>query len=80
MKAKLISLSRRYRAARKRLKQGLRANLQPADHPGREAMVMGLETLDLARIHPQVLPVLVFPNYSSGNRNGTIPPGGDFFC
>jgi signal transduction histidine kinase len=56
MKTRLAGLSREYAAAlRKYLKRGPRASLQPARGLGRKAMALGLETLDLARIHEQAL-------------------------
>ena len=56
MKRDLINLSRHYTSAlRKHLKQGPRASLRPARGLGRKAMAVGLETLDLARIHEEAL-------------------------
>jgi signal transduction histidine kinase len=56
MKQKLIGLSRRYATALgKHLKQGPRASMQPALSLGRRAVVLGLETLELARIHEQAV-------------------------
>ena len=42
----------------KHLKQGPQANLSPALQLGRRAVRLGLETLDLARIHEQALAIL----------------------
>src|SRR5277367_2435218 len=54
MKQKLNGLSRRYlKVLRKHLKQGPRASLQPAVDLGRRAVVLGLDTLELARMHEQ---------------------------
>ena len=73
METKLTSVSRRYQAALLRhLKQGPQASLGSADGLGREALDMGLETLDLARIHEQTLIALVSPSYSPGTRDGMI--------
>jgi signal transduction histidine kinase len=59
MKQTLIRLSQRYAAAlRKHLEQGPRANLQAAVGVGRRAVVLGLETLDLARIHERAVVTL----------------------
>lgn len=56
MKPELIRLARRYQVAlRKHLKQGPQASLQPALKLGRSAVALGLETLELARIHEQAL-------------------------
>jgi hypothetical protein len=59
MKSKLLGLSQRYVAAlRKHLQQGPQASLKPALRLGREAVTLGLETLELARIHEQSLATL----------------------
>jgi signal transduction histidine kinase len=80
METKLANLSRRYQAALLRhLKQGPRASLQPADGLGREALDMGLETLDVARIHEQALIVLMSPSRSSGTKDGTLKRAQTFF-
>jgi hypothetical protein len=71
MKQKLIGLSQRYVAAlQKYLRQGPQANLQPAVSLGRQAVALGLETLDLARIHERTLAILKL----SSSKNGTIKP------
>ena len=67
MKQKLISLSQRYAAAlRKHLKPGPRANLQPALALGRQAVALGLETLELARIHEQAVATLELSKSKDG--------------
>jgi two-component system sensor histidine kinase DegS len=59
MKQKPNGLSQRYvTALRKHLNQGPRASLQPALELGRRAVVLGLETLELARIHERALVTL----------------------
>ena len=59
MKQKPNGLSQRYVAAlRKHLKADPRASLQPALGLGRRAVVLGLETLELARIHERALVTL----------------------
>ena len=59
MKQKLTGLSQRYVAALgKHLKQSPRASLKPALQLGRRAVVLGLETLELARIHEQAVTTL----------------------
>ena len=66
MKQKLSGLSRRYvTALRTHLKLGPRANAQAALGVGRRAVVLGLETLELARIHEKALGSLKLS--SSGN-------------
>jgi signal transduction histidine kinase len=73
MKANLSRLSRRYLTAlRTNLNQGPRASLQSAGGLGREALAMGLKTLDLAMIHRQALTTLVSPSGSSAGGNGMI--------
>jgi two-component system sensor histidine kinase DegS len=63
MKKKINSLSQRYLTAlEKHLKQGPQSGLQPALRMGREAVALGLETLDLARIHEQALAALELSN------------------
>jgi len=69
MKQKLTGLSQRYVSAlQKYLRQGPQANLQPALALGRFAVVLEVETLDLARIHERALAILKLSN----SHNGTI--------
>ena len=69
--------SRRYQAAlRQHLKQGPASRLQPALRLGRQAAALGLETLDVARIHEGALAALE----PSSGREGMLQAGGDFFC
>jgi signal transduction histidine kinase len=80
METKLIDLSRRYQAAlQKHLEQRPRASPRSADGLGREALSIGLEMLDLAKIHEQALIALVSPNYSPGARDGVIKRAQAFF-
>lgn len=73
METKLTGLSRRYQAAlQKHIAQGPRVNPQSAEGLGRQALAIGLETLDLARIHEQALIALASPSYSPGTRDGMI--------
>jgi signal transduction histidine kinase len=59
MKPKFNRLSQCYvTALQKHLKAGPRASLQPALGLGRRAVVLGLETLELARIHERSLVTL----------------------
>jgi len=81
MTRKLTALSRRYATAlRSYLKQGRRASLQPARRLGHRAVTLGLETLDLARIHEQALLALVVPSESPGTRGATVWRSGIFFA
>jgi hypothetical protein len=80
METTLASLSRRYQAAlHKHLDRRRRASSQAADRLGREALDMGLETLDLARIHEKALIALFSPRHSPGTRNGMIKRAQSFF-
>jgi signal transduction histidine kinase len=81
METKLAGLSRRYQAAlKKHLDQENRASPQSADRLGRAALDMGLETLDLAKIHEQALGALISPKQSSGITNGAIKRAQTFFA
>ena len=67
MKQKLNVLSQRYvTALRKHLKAGPSASLQPALALGRRAVGLGLETLELARIHEQAVTTLELPSLKDG--------------
>ena len=77
MTAKLTRLSRRYQAAlRRHLQQGPPASLQPAHDLGRRAVTLGLETLDMARIHEGALASLE----ASSSRDGIIKRAEIFFA
>jgi signal transduction histidine kinase len=77
MKRKWIELSGRYvTALRKHLKEGPRASLRPALGLGRRAVALGLETLDLARIHEWAVATLEL----SGGKNGFIKRTEIFFA
>jgi len=76
MKQKLTKLSQRYvTALRKHLQQGPRASLQPALGLGRQAVALGVETLELARIHERALTTLGLFN----SKNGVIKRAEIFF-
>jgi two-component system sensor histidine kinase DegS len=77
MKQKFIGLSQRYvTALRKHLQQGSRASLQPALELGRRAVVLGLETLELSRIHERAVTTLEL----SMSKNGFVPRAEIFFA
>jgi len=77
MKSKLSSLSDGYLAAlRSHLKQGQDASLQPALGLGRRAVALGLQTLELARIHERSLVTLELSN----NKNGPVKRAEMFFA
>jgi hypothetical protein len=68
-------LSQQYVAAlKKHLEQGPQASLQPGLGLGHRAVTLGLETLDLARIHEQSLVTLEL----SKVKNGFTKPAGIF--
>ena len=79
MKAKLSRLSGRYLTAlRTNLNRGPRASLQPAGGLGREALAMGLKTLDLAMIHRHALVTLVSPDGGSESCDGLLKRAATF--
>ena len=76
MEKKLTRLSQQYVAALgKHLKQGPRASLQPALGLGRRAAGLGLETLELARIHERAIVTLE----AAISKNGFIKQAKIFF-
>lgn len=78
MKPELTGLLRQYPAAlRAHLKTG--ARLKKARALGSAAVALGLETLDVARIHEQALLKLV-STYSPGARDGLFRRAGIFFA
>ena len=67
MNSKQTSLSRRYQTAlRAYVGQGLQKGLQTVRGLGGQALVAGLHTLDLARIHDQALVALDLANSADG--------------
>jgi signal transduction histidine kinase len=79
--AKFIKLSRRYRAAlRAHLKQGRLASLEPAHGLGGQALAEGMETLDLAKLHEQILVTEVLPACPPRKRSVLIKQAGIFFA
>lgn len=67
MKRKLASLSEGYlRELKKYLRQGPRAGFGSAYGLGRQAVAMGLETLDVAKIHDRALTALEASSSSDG--------------
>jgi signal transduction histidine kinase len=81
MKQKFLKLSRRYRAAlRTHLEQGRQASLEPARGLGGQALAAGLETLDLAKLHEQILVTEVLPGCPPPKRSALIKQAGIFFA
>ena len=67
MKQKINGLSRNYvTALRRHLQQGPQASLRPAIGLGRRAVVLGLKTLELARIHESALATLELSDSKDG--------------
>ena len=76
MKRKLSAMSQQYATAlKKHLKQGPQGSLQPARELGRRALTMGLETLDVARIHKGALAKLE----ASNSKDGVVERAKIFF-
>ena len=76
MKQNTIPLSQQYvTTLEQHLKQGPRASLLPALKLGRRAVALGLETLDLARIHERALATLELSN----TKNSLTKLAGIFF-
>ena len=81
MKHKGGALVRPYQAALRRyLKRGPAASLKPAMKLGRQAVAMGLETLDLALIHEQALLVLMPLAGTPAARTRMITKARKFFA
>lgn len=81
MKHKRTNLSRLYHAALQQfLKEGPAANMASAHALGHHAIALGLETLDLARMHEVALVSLVLPGYSSSTNDGLMGRAGLFFA
>lgn len=76
-----IELSQLYHAAlQKYLKQAAGSDLEPARELGRQAVAMGLETLDMARVHEIALVALVLPGYGPNSGNVLMGRAGLFFA
>jgi len=76
MKRKLSALSQQYATAlKKHLKQGSRTDVETARGLGCRAVVIGLETLDMARIHERALARLE----AASSKDGFIKKADLFF-
>lgn len=81
MENKRIELSRLYHAALQAyLKSESGSGMSAARELGRRAITLGLETLDLARVHEIALVSLVLPGYSSSTSDGLMGRAGVFFA
>ena len=79
-KAEIAGWARRYRTALRRyLKQGASAGLLSAERLGRQAVTLGLETLDLAKVHEQALIPLVAADSSPAERQCVAERAKGFF-
>jgi signal transduction histidine kinase len=79
-KTNLSRLSERYLAAlRIHFERGSHVDLQAAHKLGSRAVAIGLETLDLARVHDQALVTLILPGCSSVTRNDMTASAANFF-
>jgi signal transduction histidine kinase len=75
MKRKLSALSQRYVAALEKHVKRRQASLKPARGLGQQAVKLGLETLDIAKIHDEALAKLE----ASSSRDGFIRRARIFF-
>src|SRR5690349_16183432 len=81
MKRKLTGFSRLYQTAlRRHLKRNRAGSPAPAIGLGRRALTIGLETLDLTRIHEQALSSVISTAESGSVRNGMVQRAGTFFA
>ncbi len=80
MKPNVTPWPRRYQTAlRKYIGPDRKSTLRPAFELGREAAVLKLETLDVARIHEQALKALILPSDTSSGRQRIIERAKQFF-
>lgn len=81
MKNKRLELSRPYHAALQTyLQQGPGSSMEPARELGRKAVSLGLETLDMARMHDTALSVLVPTGTPNETNVGQLGRAGLFFA
>ncbi|HEY5069352.1 MAG TPA: phosphatase RsbU N-terminal domain-containing protein, partial [Candidatus Acidoferrum sp.] len=72
--------SRRYQAGLQAyLKQRSGAHLQRARGMGRQALNVGMQTLDMAKLHEQILVSKVLPDSPAKKRAALIKQAGTFF-
>ena len=80
MKRQWLALSRRYRAAlQKHLHAGLKSDVRPAHRLGQQAVTLGLETLDMARIHKTALHEGIRAGQSAAARDRIVESAAIFF-
>jgi signal transduction histidine kinase len=74
-------LLRRYHAAlQKHLRQRSSSRASQAHRLGEQALALGMETLDLARLHKGALAQVIPPGASSAARNRTVSRASFFFA
>jgi len=80
MNKKMIALCRKYKIALgEHLNEGAAASLRKASRLGQEAVGLGLETLDLARIHEGAMLTIFSPLTSMSHRDSLLKRGQVFF-
>ena len=80
-KSERAGWAKRYQSAlRRHVMPGGECNLQPASKLGRQAATLGMETLDVARIHEQALMTLVRPARSAQVIQRMISRAKKFFA
>src|SRR5689334_22414787 len=81
MKRKILNLSRRYHTAlRRHLDEGRQASFESARGLGSQALAAGLQTLDLAKLHEDVLVTQVLPACLPRKRADFVRRSGIFFA
>ena len=81
MKRELLNLSRSYQSAlRTHLKQGRQASLESARGLGGQVLAAGLQTLDLAKLHEQIMVTEILPGCPKSKRPTLIKQAGIFFA
>jgi signal transduction histidine kinase len=81
MKRQILKLSQRYcKALKTHLSRGQQASLASAQGLGSQARAAGLQTLDLAKLHEQVLVAQVLPACPRGKRAALVKQAGVFFA
>lgn len=81
MKSKLPAFTRRYLAGLDlHLKDDRSSGMKVARDLGMRAVKLGIETLQLARIHEEAMITLVLPHFSAHSSDGMIRRAGVFFA
>src|SRR5690242_16060444 len=81
MKRKIFNFSRRYEGVlRRHLKEGPQARAESARGLGSQALAVGLQTLDLAKVHERVLVMQILPDCLPRKRAALVRQAGMFFA